>query len=110
MDQEKPFTAPPRFFKRCWTGQEKLWKAFWLGGLLVAVSTRVLTEIAWQLHLSLVLWIILGIVVLLGNLWWLVSVVRCSDNTSNRLWCWAARIFAFINFVSLLANVALALK
>lgn len=78
---------PPGFFWRCWHGKEKLWKAFWLVGLLggfLLVATKIPPSPIIQMVLSLVIVLPIQIV------WW-VSVWRCAFRASHWGWSVLAR-------------------
>lgn len=83
------------FFWRCWHGKERLWKAFWLLGLLSAIIFK-LTEIpsSQQVQAILVLIVFLPIQVF----WW-VSVWRCAFRSSHWGWAILARAHVIVTIL-----------
>ena len=90
------------FFGRCWYGKERLWKAFWLLGLLAAVIFK-LTALS-SLLVNEVLLVSLPV-----QLFCWVSVWRCAFRTSHWFWAIVARCWVVvsitISFVLIVASV-----
>ena len=92
---ENPSSSPSEkemsmgFFWRCWHGKEKLWKAFWLLGLLAAGFVLGLTRIASSVHIPAVLFLFVTLPIEVFR--W-VSVWRCAFRTSHWGWAILARV------------------
>lgn len=84
------------FIRRCWNGDLKLWKMFWVVTVGITVAIRLITYAATEFNAPLIWWLL---VVALGvplQVWWIVSLWRCAKNTEKRLWTAAARIVVVI--------------
>ena len=84
--------------KKCWRGEEKLWKVFWLYGVLLKIVVRL--ALAGVAAISPVIAGILGIAVLLLAIpyivWSLVSTWRCAFNVRQEFWGYMARIYVCV--------------
>ncbi len=80
--------------KRAWKGEEKLWKVFWLYGVLAGIV------------LNLLLTVLIGnpllakLILLPYSVWVLVSLWRCAWNAGAKFWGVIARILVVINIIS----------
>jgi hypothetical protein len=103
-------TAPPEggnkvepgFFVRCFRGNEKLWKAYWLLGLvgvLLAIPLRIL---ALNGSIGAALLFVLFISVPF-QIFWSVSVWRCAFRSSHWFWAILARAIVLLSAIYLLA-------
>jgi hypothetical protein len=95
----------PGFFARCWSGKERLWKAFWLLGLVMAFLSSPLKAIA-NSPFGLTLYLA---VALPAQVFHLVSVWRCAFRTSHWVWSVAARIWVVLGVVVTIAVLIAAL-
>jgi hypothetical protein len=80
----------PGFLKRCFSGKEQLWKAYWLLGsigTLLWLALRFFTSSGTTGGALL----FLLLVILLFHIFWSVSVWRCAFHTSHWAWAVAAR-------------------
>lgn len=73
----------PGFFWRCWQGKERLWKAYWLLGLLGGFVLG-LTRIPASPLIQIVLFFLVALPI---QVFWWVSVWRCAFRSSH--WGWA---------------------
>lgn len=74
---------PPGFFWRCWHGKERLWKAYWLLGLLGGFVLGI-TRIPSSAFIQAVLFLLIALPI---QVFWWVSVWRCAFRSSH--WGWA---------------------
>lgn len=99
---------PPGFFSRCWYGKEKLWKAYWLLGLLAGVVLGI-TNIPDSPLIQIALFLLVALPI--QAFWW-VSVWRCAFRTSHWGWAILARgvvtIGVVISCLVILSSVQLA--
>lgn len=75
--------TPSGFFWRCWHGKEKLWKAYWLLGLLVGLVFGTI-RISSGALIQTVLFLLVALPI---QVFWWVSVWRCAFRSSH--WSWA---------------------
>ena len=84
------------FFFNYWNGKEKLWKAFWLIGMLgriiVALIVIIFLQIGQIIGLTWSIAILSILFILIYIIWSVVSIWRCAFNTKNKNWGHAARI------------------
>lgn len=86
---------PPGFFARSWRGKERLWKAFWLVGLLIVLLLSPLRVIENRVVLAGYLLL----VALPAHIFWWVSVWRCAFRASHWLWSILARAWVVLGVV-----------
>lgn len=86
------------FIKRSWRGETKLWKVFWLGGIVVAIGEGIL----WALLAGSSL---LAVILLAGIMhgWLFLAVWRCAFNCGWRMWGYIARVLGVIGIISWLS-------
>lgn len=95
-------------FHRAFSGNERLWKVFWLLWIpflaLVLFVRRILIEIAsseatrsspWSLYL---LFLCFGIC----SIWLLIALWKCSSNVKFRVFFWVGRVYVVIQFMGLI--------
>ena len=88
------------FFKRCLAGQEKLWKAFWVMGIVVwALSALIMAFLSGMLP-----GIVVALIILALNVVWVLGVWRCASNAKWKGWKLIARILALISGLGLAAQ------
>lgn len=80
--------------KRAWKGQEKLWKVWWLYGVLVVIALALM-----QKMLPMVPLMVFVVVRLLYSLWWYVAAWRCAWNASAKFWGILVRILVVLSAV-----------
>jgi hypothetical protein len=95
------------FWKRAWYGEQKLWKAFWVYGLLGIIlygtsfalffATGLMEKSTIEPPVWLVVVSSVAKLMLLSYLayivWWSVSVWRSAWNASSKIWGYFARVF-----------------
>ena len=93
--------------KDCWRGEEKLWKVFWLYGVLLSIVVKISVGTLAAINPSIAGIILLSLMIL--NLpyliWWLVSIWRCAFNVDVNFWGYLARIFALPGIWGLVVGV-----
>jgi hypothetical protein len=88
------------FIVNYWQGTEKLWKAFWIIGIISFIVMRIISTLFWGTasESSLALWaIILFLTGYIMFVWWAVAVWRCAPNTSKIMWKWLSRIVIIVS-------------
>ena len=101
------------FLRNCFSGNERLWKAFWLGLLLVAVVLFLVSFLVGFLSNILTANIAgaIGlIIVYIFKIWWWISVWQCAPNSSMSLWMYAARIIVILSILGALGITFLGIK
>ena len=88
-------TQAPGFLRRCWSGKEPLWRAFWLLGLSVAVVAIPLNLI----KSPILLFGYFFAAALPAQIFWWVSVWRCAFRTSHWLWGVIARAWVGVSIL-----------
>ena len=85
------------FILNYWSGKEKLWKAFWLigivGRIFVAFFIVIFSLIGKSIGLTWSVAILSVLFVLIYIILAFVSIWRCAFNTQNNNWGYVARIF-----------------
>ena len=80
-----------------WNGKQKLWKAFWivgvLGRILIATFIIFFTLLGQSLGLTWSILILSFVFILIYIIWSFVSIWQCSFNVKNKIWGHLARIF-----------------
>jgi hypothetical protein len=74
------------FIFRCWHGEERLWKIFWLVGAGTTAANWAMSYAGTQYKVPIIWWIILLVLGVLVEVWWIVSVWRCSKNANKKIW------------------------
>lgn len=94
-------------FKRAAAGNEKLWKVFWLlwipyvilSFLISRFSTRMVDAHTGKLPL---LAFMLTLALLVGLLWLLIALWKCSRNVRFSIFFWLTRVYVALQFIGLL--------
>src|SRR5690349_4323828 len=76
QDELNQRTTQP-FLTRCWRGEEPLWKAFWVVGLMRAVAIAFAVALFGREHGPLILLLAYLLVGLPAEILWVVCVQRC---------------------------------
>lgn len=97
MKKNKLINELEFFFLNYWYGEEKLWKAFWLigilGRILVATFVIIFALIGKSIGLTWSIAILSFLFISIYIIWSFVSIWRCAFNTQNKNWGYVARIF-----------------
>ena len=97
MEKNKLIDKLENFILNYWSGKEKLWKAFWLigivGRIFVAFFIIIFSLIGNSIGLTWSVAILSLLFVLIYIIWSFVSIWRCAFNTQNNNWGYVARIF-----------------
>ena len=97
MEKNKLINELEFFFLNYWYGKEKLWKAFWLigilGRILVATFVIIFALIGKSIGLTWSIAILSFLFIAIYIIWSFVSIWRCAFNTQNKNWGYVARIF-----------------
>ena len=93
-----------KFFFSYWRGQQKLWKAFWLIGIIgrivvagiIVLFTIIFTSIGltWSVSFLSIIFISTYII------WSFVAIWRCAFNVKNKNWGYVARLFITIDLIA----------
>ncbi len=91
---------PTSFITSYWRGHGKLWKIYWLYGVLGTWAIGFIAGLAAVLfgisnHLIIAIF-------LPYNIWIVVSVWRCAFNCNNQAWGYIARFAVVVGFVFLI--------
>ena len=112
--------------RRQWVGDEPLWKAFWVYGMMVGTLVESVLFLgleqtyqetdedilgpAWLFLLADGYALLLSLVFIVAyGTWNFVSVWRCARNTTKALWRWSARAFYVIGIGLFLGTLIFAL-
>lgn len=95
-DDQTP-RSQPGFITRCLTGEERLWKAYWLLGLLIGLVQAPVNVMLQNGSSSAPLWFVL--VSVPTGLMWCLAVWRCAFKASHWGWSVVARGVAAITGV-----------
>ena len=101
------------FLRNCFSGSERLWKAFWLGLLLVVVVLFLVSFLVGFLSSILTVNIseAIGlIIVYIFKVWWWISVWQCARNSSMSFWMYAARVIVILSILGALGITLLGIK
>ena len=103
MKNNKFLNKIENFLLSYWNGEQKLWKAFWLMGvvfqilflyfLLVLLYFGVLIGLTWSIKVT---------IFLLSNIyqiWILVSIWNCAYNVRNKTWGHLSRSIVILNVI-----------
>jgi hypothetical protein len=107
-----------RFFINCWTGEEPLWKAYWLGGLLsyllffligilagLVLAFTVSPDGTCRLcdaPITNLAFILFSVPV---SVWWGVSVYRCSANSNSKIWKFLAKAAVYMTAIGYMVEI-----
>ncbi|RQD60694.1 hypothetical protein [Desulfonatronovibrio magnus] len=89
--------------KKLFLGQKELWKAFWVGGFVIFLL-QIPGIYAVKLELPLIWWLVYIPLITAGQIWWIVSVWGCSNNTDRLLWKYLARLIVVYVAVNLVVG------
>ena len=87
-----------------WNGKQKLWKAFWLIGILgriivatiIILFSTIFTSIGltWSIKILSIIFMISYVI------WSFVSIWRCAFNVKNKNWGYVARLFITLDVIA----------
>ncbi len=83
------------FLGRPWRGQEKLWKAYWLYGVIGAIILQVLLSVLGSI--GFVGLILGGALTLVFAVWSNVSIWRCAWNANAKFWGYLVRVLVVLS-------------
>ncbi|MBN8542996.1 MAG: hypothetical protein J0M34_01895 [Alphaproteobacteria bacterium] len=90
-------------FKQASSGQEKLWKVFWLWGFIglfaVGVVTVLLMILTEMISLGSVARILISLIILVYFLWVVFAVWRCAFNVNWKIWGYLVRVYIVLQIV-----------
>ena len=114
MNTTAAIISHSNFFVRCWSGQAKLWQAFWLGAILgkvlVLVGIAALMSLLWRgPQDNALVNIFFGSVLLSYVVFASVSVWRCARNTKTGAFGGLARVWVVFSLGMWATAVARAL-
>ena len=92
------------FIKRAWSGQEKLWKVYWLYAMLLGIVAQVvlygLQMVAAIGGFGMIARIFAMVLFLAYAVWCNVSLWRCAWNAKAKIWGYIVRIIVVISAIS----------
>lgn len=92
------------FIKRAWNGQEKLWKVYWLYGVLLGIVAQVIflgLEILSAIGGFYIVACVLATLLLLAYaVWSNVALWRCAWNAKATFWGYVVRILVVISAIT----------
>jgi hypothetical protein len=95
------------FIKRSWRGEEKLWRVFWLYGVLLGIAISIvyaiikgLLDLGWPMVVAAMAFYAVY------QFWLLVSQWRCAWNVNWRGWGYIARFLVVLGFLGWIFGVA----
>lgn len=101
-----------QWIKRAWRGEERLWKVFWVYGILAGYALDAVTMLGFVMlipHVHLMPWhapvwlYVLGAVWTIFlwcfSIWTAVALWKCSFNSGRRYWGYAARVAYVLSVV-----------
>ncbi len=91
------------FISNSWQGSEKLWRVFWLYGVIPALTLGVVGAYAILNNLD-VLIIFLTVLNIIYLIWFYVSAWKCAFNCSWKGWGYTMRAVVTINVVYLFSR------
>ena len=104
MEKNKLIDKLEFFFLNYWHGKERLWKAFWLigilGRILVATFVIIFAIIGKSIGLTWSIAILSFLFISIYIIWSFVSIWRCAFNTQNKNWGYVARIFISMDLLT----------
>ncbi|MFZ4541736.1 MAG: hypothetical protein ACOYNL_08005 [Rickettsiales bacterium] len=109
--QVETIVTPKRgLFGRAWHGEEKLWKVFWIYGVLIGTVLSVVVAILLvPVLLASLVMPVFQLVPLAVTLpywvWNMVSCWRCAWNAKLKIWGYIVRILVVLGAVSIAASV-----
>ena len=93
-----------KLFLSYWYGEKKLWKAFWLIGMLgriivatiIILFSTIFTSIGltWSIKILSIIFMISYVI------WSFVSIWRCAFNVKNKNWGYVARLFITLDVIA----------
>ncbi|MCE2927013.1 MAG: hypothetical protein LW823_05165 [Rickettsiales bacterium] len=92
------------FIKRSWKGEEKLWKVFWIYGLVFGIILGILMSVASASMGSA--GIALLVVWLVYYIWLAVAQWRCAFNADWKIWGYVVRILLILSLVMFVLGIA----
>ena len=84
------------FVRQCWVGDQQLWKIFWIVGVGVTAVIQGISYAGTEYNAPMIWWIVVLILVVPIEVWWLVSVWRCAKNTNKKIWEVLSKIIVVI--------------
>ena len=84
------------FVRQCWVGDQELWKIFWIVGVGLTAVTWGTSYAGTEYNAPFIWWILVLILIVPIEVWWLVSVWRCAKNTSKKIWGILSKIIVVI--------------
>lgn len=95
--KDEPPSPLWRFVRRCWRGEERLWRVFWIIGVGASAVFQGLSYAGTKFNAPMIWWIVVVLVLAVPvEVWWTVSVWRCAANTNKKIWSVLSRTFAII--------------
>jgi hypothetical protein len=80
-----------------WRGEERLWKVFWIYGVLLSIILTVIQFVA--LKFGAVANITLLVIRIIYSIWLLVAQWRCAFNAKWTVWSYVIRIFIILGIL-----------
>jgi hypothetical protein len=77
-----------------WRGEERLWKPFWLGGVLGGIVVQIISQILGMGGLPL--GVVGFVLVLVYEVWILVAIWNCAFNVDWNGWGYIVRVMVIL--------------
>ena len=84
------------WIKRAWRGEERLWKVFWIYGVLMGIVFGLVGPIA-RSAFGNIGFIVALVIQVIYWIWLLVAQWRCAFNAEWQIWSYVVRIFVVIS-------------
>lgn len=94
---------------RAWRGEERLWRVFWIYGVLFGIILNVINHIAGMfLGASVAVpYLVIGVI---HSIWLVVALWRCAFNAEWRIWGYVIRILNVMCLVFLILGFLMGLS
>ena len=89
---------------RAWQGQERLWKVFWIYGVILGIILQVIGSVVAALY-GVALQIPALIFYIIYTIWLLVAEWRCAFNAEWKIWGYVVRILIIFGQIIIIIGV-----
>lgn len=106
---QTPKTTSANFLKRSWCGDEKLWKVFWIYGVLAGAILQSIVLVLGTAGVVGGLGMIVGVpvIAIVGAyaIWICVSMWQCAWNAKAKIWGYIVRVLTVLSFISYIMSI-----
>ncbi len=89
---------------KAWRGEERLWKVFWIYGVIGTIVLLVLLSIVNSIFGSTIA-IVYALIIVAYTLWLTVAEWRCAFQTDWKIWGYVVRILIVLNLIGLVSGI-----